>query len=633
MKRIFPISAILVIIVNLSGYGQLKSYPNPSVVYIEKMGYTFSLVRDALGNEQGTVIFPDGSKADAWAFLQGKAGQQYSYCTKKGYSTESIIIDHGSWKEETSVCTKVDKNGQKINIPMLELMEQNKEPLIEKTVRSKNISPAEDKFNTNLKSATDFPTTFDWRSYDGHSYIGPILNQGSCGSCYSFSANASAEGVYNFATGNYDGNCADLSESFIIWCLAKIPDYGLHFYGCSGADYTYYELKALVDSGVTYEANFPYQQNDPGTCTHWNNPRIRFNDWFRVGCSDIEGIKNAIMTYGVVDAAVYVTNAFQGYTQGVFSDNNTSCTSSPCYDTPTNHGVALVGWGVDPVEGEYWILRNSWGSNWGEDGYMKIKTTSARVACEVAYLTYVPVDEGPPIATTIAATGITTNGATLNGTVSARNLPTTVTFQYGLTTSYQTAIDATPYNVTGDTNIAVSASLTGIEPNTTYHFRVKAVNSLGTTYGNDLTFHYFYPDLSPNITVEPSIMHGVQHFDIIAQVTELVNTPTNGLITVLVPKDIRWVLDGEYEQNATSINGKPVDNSVWTFSSDETYYKFTTLSVIPASSFSKFGIKTIWSAGFTTGAYTLTSQIISGSGGETRIDNNVDAEELVYFIY
>jgi C1A family cysteine protease len=476
------------LILGMSGYAQSISYPNPSVAYIEKMGYGFSKIMDADGNEQGNVIFPDGSKADAWAFLRGKAGQKYSYCVKKGYTTESKTINHGSWTEETSVCSKVDNNGKVTEIPMLELMEANGEPLIEEKVQSENNNPPDYKYSTNLKSTMELPSSFDWRSYNGHSYIGPVRNQGNCGSCYSFAANATAEGVYNFATGNYDGNCIDLSESFIMWCLGKVTQYGQHFSGCVGADLTYYELQALVDSGATYEANFPYQTTDPVVCTHWNDPRVHFNDWYRVGCSDIAGIKTAIMTYGVVDAAVIVTAAFNNYTGGVYSDTYTSCNSSYCEYTPTNHAIALVGWGVDPVEGEYWILRNSWGSNWGEGGYMRIKTTSARVACEVAYLVYNPVVQGPPIAETNTATGVSNSGAVTNGIVNASNLQTIMTFQYGLTTSYSNSVNATPGGVNGNSNTPVNAVLTGLLNSTTYHYRVKAVNSMGTTYGNDLTF-------------------------------------------------------------------------------------------------------------------------------------------------
>jgi hypothetical protein len=66
---------------------------------------------------------------------------------------------------------------------------------------------------------------------------------------------------------------------------------------------------------------------------------------------------------------------------------------------------------------------------------------------------------------------------------------------------------------------------------------------------------------------------------------------------------------------------------------DATHHIFTTTSVIPAGSFSYFGFNAKWDAGQTRGIYTITSQIDSWSGGENRIDNNVDAEKLDYFIY
>jgi hypothetical protein len=93
-----------------------------------------------------------------------------------------------------------------------------------------------------------------------------------------------------------------------------------------------------------------------------------------------------------------------------------------------------------------------------------------------------------PTATTNAASSITTTGATLNGTVNANNASTTVTFQYGLTTTYGTTATATPSPVTGTASTAVSAAITGLTPNTLYHFRVVAVNATGTTNGLDATF-------------------------------------------------------------------------------------------------------------------------------------------------
>jgi len=93
-----------------------------------------------------------------------------------------------------------------------------------------------------------------------------------------------------------------------------------------------------------------------------------------------------------------------------------------------------------------------------------------------------------PGATTAAASSITSTGATLNGTVNAYNASTTVTFEYGLTTAYGSTATATQSPVTGSASTPVSKAISGLAPNTTYHFRVVANSIGGTTYGADLTF-------------------------------------------------------------------------------------------------------------------------------------------------
>ena len=235
--------------------------------------------------------------------------------------------------------------------------------------------------------AVSLPASFDWRNRGGHSYIGPIRDQDDCGSCYAFGACAAAEGAYNYAIGLTDASCIDFSESYIIWCLARIPAYGEHFYGCDGTDYDYIELTALRDTGVALESSFPYTITDPGSCTHWSAATTTFQGWYRLPCSDVDAIKTALLLYGVLDVAVDAGAAFQAYDGGIYSDIRTGCPESPCYYTSTNHAVALVGW-VDNTDTPHWILRNSWGTTWGEAGYMRIAYHAARVACEATYLVY-----------------------------------------------------------------------------------------------------------------------------------------------------------------------------------------------------------------------------------------------------
>lgn len=96
--------------------------------------------------------------------------------------------------------------------------------------------------------------------------------------------------------------------------------------------------------------------------------------------------------------------------------------------------------------------------------------------------------QAAPSAATNAATGVSITDATLNGTVNANNSTTAVTFEYGTTASYGSTATASPSSVTGTSDTTISADITGLSPDTTYHYRVVATNSLGTTYGADKTF-------------------------------------------------------------------------------------------------------------------------------------------------
>jgi len=92
-----------------------------------------------------------------------------------------------------------------------------------------------------------------------------------------------------------------------------------------------------------------------------------------------------------------------------------------------------------------------------------------------------------PTLTTNSATSVSSNSATLNGTVNPNGVSTTYYFEYGTTTSYGTSTTSTSAG-SGTSAVSVSASISDLAPNTTYHYRLAAVNSMGTFYGNDKTF-------------------------------------------------------------------------------------------------------------------------------------------------
>jgi hypothetical protein len=157
----------------------------------------------------------------------------------------------------------------------------------------------------------------------------------------------------------------------------------------------------------------------------------------------------------------------------------------------------------------------------GSAGAVDITVTTAGVTSTTSsgdQFTYV----APPTATTNAATIITSTGATLNGSVNANNASTTVTFEYGSTTSYGTSVTADQSPVTGSSATAVSYALSGLTPNTTYHYRVVGVNGGGTTYGADQTFTTQYAPQTISFGVLDNKTYGDAPYDLAA-------TSTSGL--------------------------------------------------------------------------------------------------------
>ena len=237
----------------------------------------------------------------------------------------------------------------------------------------------------------ELPSSFDLRDIDGRSYIGAVRDQGACGSCWSFGTLASAESVWNRTYDKYDEQAVDFSESFLVWSLSPLYE---NLKGCDGGGLDLPQNDALIEYGVPLEEAFPYTINDPGgdpdEDLHWDAQRSTFLDWYRIPPGDIETMRRVLYEVGAITTAVLVEDDFYAYQEGIFENQRTTIGHSLPYYSSANHLISLVGWVDEPGDDGlgYWILRNSWDpERWGEDGYMRIRYTSARAALFGSYVT------------------------------------------------------------------------------------------------------------------------------------------------------------------------------------------------------------------------------------------------------
>ncbi len=221
------------------------------------------------------------------------------------------------------------------------------------------------------------PQAYDWREHNGCT---PIRDQDGCGSCWAFSAVGAMESTILLN----EGASEDLSEQWLVSCTWAGSCSGgwhtsaLEFFRCDGA------RDPCGDCGAVLEADFPYQAADVPcyNCPGAGYPHPYYLvSWTRLstGVATPAQIKQAIYTHGPVSTTVYVNSAFHAYTGGVFND---------CESAQVNHAVVLVGWDDTQGASGVWILRNSWDTDWGEDGYMRIEYGCSRVGYATCYVNY-----------------------------------------------------------------------------------------------------------------------------------------------------------------------------------------------------------------------------------------------------
>jgi hypothetical protein len=213
---------------------------------------------------------------------------------------------------------------------------------------------------SSVRAADDAARSKDWRA---EGKVGPVKNQGMCGSCWSFSALASVEAAHAIKT----GALTPLSEQQLVSCAAAAGNHG-----CDGGFMDRAFDYLISAGGACSEADYPYtsgtEPEDPtvnpdGECRPCA-AAAKLRGYVRVPENDEAALQRAVDA-GVVSVAINAANpAFQFAGKGVFAAEDCG--------TELNHGVAVVGYGSEDGV-PYWLVRNSWGATWGDEGYVKMK--------------------------------------------------------------------------------------------------------------------------------------------------------------------------------------------------------------------------------------------------------------------
>jgi len=211
---------------------------------------------------------------------------------------------------------------------------------------SQEIAAMERRLNTFSKP----PSKVDWREKGA---VTPVKNQGSCGSCWSFSTTGSMEGAYFLKT----GNLVSFSEQMLVDC-------DKYDSGCGGGlmDFAFQWIQE--NGGLCAEEDYTYDAKDErcslNKCSLVKGSQV--DSWIDVKPNE-SALMEAVSKQPVSIAIEADEQAFQFYSGGVLT--------SGC-GTTLDHGVLLVGYGTTEDGIDYWTIKNSWGPEWGDEGYIKI---------------------------------------------------------------------------------------------------------------------------------------------------------------------------------------------------------------------------------------------------------------------
>jgi len=250
---------------------------------------------------------------------------------------------------------------------------------------------------------SDLPKQLDWRNKDGQNYVGPVTNQGSCGSCYAVAVTDMIQSRTRILTKN---------RSKPTLSVQKVLSCSEYSQGCKGG-FPFLVGKYAQDFGMSPQSTQPYVGMRDVQCKKKYPTKSRTVDYHYVGgyygACNHKKMMRELHDHGPVVVGFNTEAGLWHYDEGVYEETSAmsfiqeGAGRKEPWGGPwkgsrlhnhwekTTHAVLVVGWGENTKQGKYWIVKNSWGPNWGEKGYFRIKRGVDSCAIESMSVAATPV--------------------------------------------------------------------------------------------------------------------------------------------------------------------------------------------------------------------------------------------------